>query len=345
MREVIDLSREYLGRVYLAVAKRIWCRLPATWYRRSPVVAYGTHINAVVRRFEPRRQNHSTFFFRNRPELTLMARFLERFSQGARLELAVLGCSKGAEVYSIAWTIRTARPDIKLTLNAVDISQDVLDFAREGIYSIATGDVLRADDHEAFEEDTASSNSRGDQRVSIFERMTKCEMEAMFDICDGRASVKPWLKEGIVWRRANVNDPRLARALGPQDIVVANRFLCHMPPVAAERCLRRIARLVGPHGHLFVSGVDLDLRTKVAQEMRWIPVPDLAREIHEGDPSLLDGWPLGYWALEPFRAERGDSDLRYTSVFQLGVHACVAAVSLVNQGSLQLVVPLGLDLF
>src|SRR4029453_16500619 len=87
MREVIDLSREYLGRVYLAVAKRIWYRLPGTWHPLSPVVAYGTHINAVVRRFEPRRQNHSTFFFRNRPELTLMTRFLEHLSHGARLEI------------------------------------------------------------------------------------------------------------------------------------------------------------------------------------------------------------------------------------------------------------------
>jgi hypothetical protein len=32
--------------------------------------------------------------------------------------------------------------------------------------------------------------------------------------------------------------------LGLQDIVIANRFLCHMEPRDAERCLRNIARLV-----------------------------------------------------------------------------------------------------
>jgi hypothetical protein len=36
-------------------------------------------------------------------------------------------------------------------------------------------------------------------------------------------------------------------ALGPQDILIASNFLCHMYPSMAERCLRNIARLVRPH--------------------------------------------------------------------------------------------------
>jgi 2-polyprenyl-3-methyl-5-hydroxy-6-metoxy-1,4-benzoquinol methylase len=79
---------------------------------------------------------------------------------------------------------------------------------------------------------------------------------------------------------------------------VANRFLCHMEPAAAERCLRNIARLVKPGGYLFVSGVDLDVRTRVARGMGWKPVMDLIREIHEGDPSSRDGWPVDYTGLE-----------------------------------------------
>ena len=48
--------------------------------------------------------------------------------------------------------------------------------------------------------------------------------------------------------------------------MVANRFLCHMQPAEAETCLRRLAGLVNPGGYLFVSGVDLEVRTKVARE-------------------------------------------------------------------------------
>src|SRR4029077_3589357 len=116
---------------------------------------------------------------------------------------------------------------------------------------------------------------------------------------------------------ADASEPGLVDALGPQDIVVANRFLCHMVPAAAEKCLRNIARLVKPGGYLFVSGIDLDLRTRVAQSMGWKPVADLMREIHEGDASIRSGWPTEYWGLEPFCDKRPDWKIRYASVFQI----------------------------
>jgi hypothetical protein len=76
--------------------------------------------------------------------------------------------------------------------------------------------------------------------------------------------------------------------------------------------------LVEPSGHLFVSGIDLDVRTRLAQEMGWKPVADLIKDIHEGDPSLRQGWPLEYWGLEPFWDDRSDWKFRYASVFQIG---------------------------
>jgi hypothetical protein len=98
---------------------------------------------------------------------------------------------------------------------------------------------------------------------------------------------------------------------------VANRFLCHMNPKAAEACLRNLARLVKAGGYLFVSGVDLAVRSKVASEYGWRPVTDLIEEIHEGDQSLRRDWPLHYWGLEPLDRARGDWQMRYASVFQL----------------------------
>jgi hypothetical protein len=140
----------------------------------------------------------------------------------------------------------------------------------------------------------------------------------MFEIEGDQARVRPWLKEGVIWFRGDAGDPELVRLLGTQDMVVANRFLCHMEPAAAERCLRNVARLVEPGGHLFVSGIDLDVRTRLAQEMGWKPVADLIKDIHEGDPSLRQGWPLEYWGLEPFWDDRSDWKFRYASVFQIG---------------------------
>ena len=101
---------------------------------------------------------------------------------------------------------------------------------------------------------------------------------------------------GITLRLGDANDPGLPGALGLQDIVVAKRFLCHMDPNEAEFCLGNLARLVKGGGYLFVSGVDLDVRSKVAREFGWRPVTELIPEIHEGDPSLRRDWPLQYWA-------------------------------------------------
>ena len=64
--------------------------------------------------------------------------------------------------------------------------------------------------------------------------------------------------------------------------------------------MRNIARVVKPGGYLFVSGVDVDVRTKVARDLGWEPVPDLLREVHEGDVTLKEGWPLHWWGWSHF---------------------------------------------
>ena len=319
MREMVELLRTHVGLPYLRLSRKIWWRLPTALSKFPPIRWYGNHLHAMVQWLDDRNQNHSTFFLRNRPELELMRRLLEQASRGSSLAISVLACSKGAEVYSIAWAIRSARPDLRITLNAIDIAQEIVDFAKRGIYSLASADVQQAGHASRTDDEALALTTNRDQGAgSIFARMTEGEMAAMFDREGGLAKVKDRLREGIVWRCANAEDSGLAGLLGPQDIVVANRFLCHMKPAAAERCLRSIARLVKPGGYLFVSGVDLDVRTKVAREMGWTPVTDLIREVHEGDWSLTDGWPLHYWALEPFQAKRRDCMTRYTSVFQVG---------------------------
>jgi chemotaxis methyl-accepting protein methylase len=310
-----DSLQRRVSSLHLFIARRLWRRLPTSTRRLRLVQWYGRRLHRLVQRLAPREQNHSTFFFRNRAELELMRRLSDRIGRGGRLTISVLACSKGAEVYSIVWTLRSARPDLKLCVHAVDTSVDILEFARQGVYS------LRRVDDPVTDGETFTSNTHRDQTVSIFERMTEHEMTAIFERDGQLLRVKPWLKEGIIWHCGNAEDPELADMLGPQDLVVANRFLFHMERAAAERCLRSLARLVKPGGHLFVSGVDLDVRTKIAREMGWNPVADLKREVHEGDVSLMHDWPFEYWALEPFEASRRDRMIRYAAAFQVGVNA------------------------
>jgi chemotaxis methyl-accepting protein methylase len=294
----------------------IWNHLPTSIGVWHPIRAYGVHLHRLIQLREIRIQSVGTFFLRNRPELQLLVRLLDRMDQGSTLSLAVLGCSKGAEVYSISYTIRSMRPTLNANLQALDISREILEFAEAGVYSMGS-DGSEGDSSHLVQDDSVTRNSFRDQPSSVFERMSAGEMAAMFDRIGDEVKVKPQFRDGIGWHFGDAGDPRLVGTLGLQDIVVANRFLCHMSPEQAEPCLRNLARLVRPGGYLFVSGVDLDVRSKVAQELGWRPVTEKIREIHDGDVSLRRDWPLRYWGLEPFDQTRIDWETRYAAVFQI----------------------------
>jgi chemotaxis methyl-accepting protein methylase len=311
--------RLYFGRPYLRVNTWIWSHLPASLRTNPSLRGYGSHVHSLIQLRE-RTQSTGTYFFRNRPELELLLRLLSKFRSGSTVDMAILGCSKGAEVYSFSYAIRTARPDLRLNLSALDIDKETLEFAKEGVYSLASEQEAPSTSSSSHQPggDVAAKTSRDQpSSSSMFERMSPTEIEAMFEREGAWGRVRPQFRDGINWYVGDAGDQSLAADLGPQDIVVANRFLCHMNPGAAESCLRSLARLVKSGGYLFVSGVDLAVRSKVALEYGWSPVADLIEEIHEGDPSLRRDWPLNYWGLEPLDRARADWRVRYASVFQL----------------------------
>jgi SAM-dependent methyltransferase len=282
--------------LYLRLNKWVWERLPPRVRELHPVRSYAEWLHTLVCLLHDREMYLGTFFLRNRPALALMRRLAQQKAQGSTLRIAVLGCSVGAEVYSILWVIRSERPDLKVLLNAVDISEEILRFAEKGVYTADTCQLVGA---------------------SIFERLSKAEMAEMFDWEGDRARAKPWLREGITWQLGDAADPKLINILGSQDIVVASNFLCHMVQADAEKCLRNIARLVSPGGYLLVSGIDLDVRTKVALELDWEPLPDLIAEIHNGDASVRADWPWQWWGLEPLNTKRHDWRTRYAAAFRI----------------------------
>lgn len=281
---------------FLRVNRRVWDHLPSSVTALSPARWYGGVLHKLARIHNTRTQAVATFFLRNKPELELIRRLVGRRSSADVVRVAVLGCSTGPEAYSVAWSIRSTQPELGLRLHGVDISRDAVEWAERGVYS------------EAISEFT---------RTAVIERMTAAEVEELFDRDGDRLAVKSRVREGVDWRVGDAGDPAIVDALGPQDIVVANNFLCHMDPADAERCLRNIARLVSPGGHLFVSGIDLDVRTKVACELGWKPVEELLEEIHEGDPCLTSRWPCDYTGLEPLDKRRRDWKVRYAAAFQV----------------------------
>jgi SAM-dependent methyltransferase len=282
--------------IYLRFNRELWNKLPVSFTTHALIRSYGHFLHRLVKAEGIRGQAFATFFLRNRPQLELIKRLVARRTEADALRIAVLGCSTGVEAYSVAWAIRSARPNLKVTLNAVDISRDAVEIGKRGVYSITNSQWTNSD---------------------IFERMADWEIEEFFERVNDEVIVKLWIKEGIKWQVGDVGDPEILNILEQQDIIVANNFLCHMDPPMAERCLRNIGRLMKPEGYLFVSGIDLDVRKKVADDLGWYPVEELLEDIHEGDRDLTSLWPLNYAGLEPLNKSRRDWKRRYAAVFQL----------------------------
>jgi chemotaxis methyl-accepting protein methylase/mannose-6-phosphate isomerase-like protein (cupin superfamily) len=305
-------------RAFLRLGERLWNILPASFRTTRPLRWYGHFVHALATIEHVRAQAFNTYFLRNRAQLELIRRLVNKKRSGDTVRVAVLGCSTGPEAYSIAWAIKTARPDLRLILQAADISKEAVEFAERGVYPLNAGvgdkqiyDCMAAGRWRICEPGSELVGSE------IFERMTPDERADFFDFYEDVAVVRNWIKGGINWHVEDAKDPRIVESLGLQDIVVASNFLCHMEDSEAERCLRNIARLVGPRGYLFVTGIAVNVRAKVARELRWEPVTDLFDEIHDGDISLRGQWPYHYSGLEPLNKKRQDWRIRYAAAFQL----------------------------
>jgi len=283
---------------YLRLNRVLWHNLPTSIITAPAMRSYGSFLHKLARMQGDRGQAFATFFLRNRPQLELIRRLAARRGNGDPLRVAVLGCSTGAEAYSVAWTIRSERPDMSLILHAVDISKQAIEIGRRGSYPLTDSQLTNTD---------------------IFERVAESEAKELFDTDGDIMTVKSWLREGIEWSVGDAATPEIQDALGQHDLVVANNFLCHMQPELAARCLRNIARLVKPHGFLVVSGIDLDIRGSVADDLGWRVIGELLEEIHEGDWCMRNLWPCHYVGLEPLNKNRPDWRLRYATAFQVGL--------------------------
>jgi chemotaxis methyl-accepting protein methylase len=283
---------------FLGLHYRLWPNLTPSFTARKPVSMYGRVINALVRRYVDRTVYFGTFFLRNRPQLEVIRRLSFRVQHNSTLNLSILGCSNGAEVFSILSVLKKSCPELKIVTHAIDISPDVVAIAKKGAYSISSPELVGE---------------------AIFQRLSEPEIGEMFEQSSkDQVTIRPWISEGIDWLVGDVRDPEVLNRLGLQDIVVANNFLCHMKPAQAEQCLLGIANLVRPGGYLVVSGVDLPVRKKVAMSQGWQPLTELLEEVHDGDSALRRDWPINYWGLEPLDKNRRNWVHHYAAIFQIG---------------------------
>ena len=288
------MDAHHLARNIKKAGGNLWQRLPTGLQERPPARYVNNWIHRLARRFSSRKQSHmapTTTRFRRYPSLLLtIADLIKNLPHGDTVRLCVMGCSTGAELYSVLWAVRKARGDLKVQATGIDLSVSAVEKAKGGRYS--TKDPELSGLPEEF-------------------------WPELFDLTQPDLTIKPSLRAGVEWIVGDVRDEGLRAQFGLQDIVIANNFLIFMKEREAESCLRNIVKLVKPRGLLLCRGVDLDVRERVAQQFHLRPISLRIEELHEINVRERRGWPWEYWGLEPLDKTRRGWVRRYATIFQV----------------------------
>lgn len=286
-----------LGRM----AMMTWDALPERVVSSRPMINVGHVIYDHFTRHSGRIQSHTTLFLRNRPQLEVLRDLAVDMRTETALEVTSLGCSSGAELYSLLYVMRSAHSGLPIRATGMDIDDSITEIARRGIYdpSLSSGvDGLvpppGIDDVRQYLDTLGVLLERTD---------------------DGMLRVKDWVRAGTAWGVGDATSPTLADQLGPQDIVLANNFLGPMDDALAEKCIRNIVRVAKDGGLLVLDGVDRDLKSRLLPQLGLEPITERLAEIYHADPTKAD-WPWTRWSHEPLDLKRPDWGFRYSAIFR-----------------------------
>ena len=204
---------------------------------------------------------NETFFFRDRTPFTTMEEVVipylaKKFGRSGKVRLWTAAASSGQELYSIAILIREHVKDlgaIEFDLLGTDISNEVLEKAKSGLYS-------------QFEVQRGLSAPR---LVKNFEK----EGELW--------RVKPEIRAMCDFRHCNLLQD--FSSLGKFDIVFCRNVLIYFDPETKRDVLERIAKLMPDDGLLFLGAAE----TVVGVTQAFRPVKG-CRGIYARNPNILE---------------------------------------------------------
>ncbi len=205
------------------------------------------------------------------------------------LKIIVIGCSKGAEAYSIATILKNRHPELNFRIYAYDLNEDVIKKAKSARYM----------PDEVYTK-----------------RIPPRYIDTAFDRENNYYVIKKEIAQSVSFGVADALNPNLKRSIGTADIVFAQNFLFHMKPKTAARAFNNIYHLMNPKAALFIDGMDVGLRQTLTRRNDLIPLEYKIEEIHnEARITRGVGWPYSYWGLEPFSMTKRGWQRRYSTIF------------------------------
>jgi chemotaxis protein methyltransferase CheR len=283
-------TQKILPRITRRCGRMAWKLIPEAAQKTAPLRAVGRWIYTRFTSRTMRFQSHYTQFMRNPSLVGTVAHLAAERATSRPLRIASMGCSTGAELYSVIAMIRSAAPDARIQAFGIDLAPDVVDAAKNGVYwpgkSSAANSVFESGRPEVLIHEAP-------QLLNILDPQP-----------DGSLHVRSHLKKDIEWVVSDASDRNLIKRIGRQDVVLANNVLGPMDDDLASRCMQNLMALVRPGGYLVVDGVDQELKFRMLAPSGFTPILSNAREIWNGDPSKR-GWPWVRWGHEPFSTEEG----------------------------------------
>jgi chemotaxis protein methyltransferase CheR len=272
--------------------KSLWEILPDEAKKGRLALAIGSAIHARAgKRGLRNAQAQSTWFLRNRPLLETTCELIDECGTKSPVRICSIGCSTGAEVFSLLWLIRRNGHRREVVAKGIDRLDSVIEKARTAVFT------------------------REDPEL---EGLGGQEMGELFRPEGDQLKVRDWIAKGTEWHVADARRQDNV-GFGQHDIVLANNFLIHLDRVEAASCLSEVIGLVRPGGFLVCSGVDLDLREETVRRFKLQPVGHRIEEIHNADHDrgAIKAWPWAYWSLEPLNKRRANWQIRYASIFRV----------------------------
>lgn len=252
--------------------------------------------HALLRRGERLSTHTWTCFYRAPAQLRALSGPVLEFlgnpqRSGERLEILLLACSSGAEVYTIASWLMQQVPELNFHIHASDLHDELVNYARAGKYT--PDEVLHSD------------------------YISPAFIDATFEYVNGSYVVRPEIRERTSFRQANLLDGEgLRKSFAKAPLVIAQNVLFHLSPENATTAFENLVSLMTPRAVLLLEGMDLGLRSKMTARNGLRPLPYDLRQIYEETRvhTPRDWWNY-YWGVEPYTPFHPDRERRYATIY------------------------------
>lgn len=164
-----------------------------------------------------------TWFFRDRQPFVRLQQLARSFPADRPLRVLSIPCASGEEPYSIAIALHEAgRPNSHI--DAVDISQRLLDRAQRGVFG-----------------------------ANSFRGPAPFDLRPYFEEGPQGRTISPTIRSMVRFQRGNLLDERLLADRPPCDAIFCRNLLIYLTDAARRKALAALMRLLQPDGVLFVG--------------------------------------------------------------------------------------------